>query len=865
MQFIHTVWMVLLIALPVHADDRMVARYDFEEAAVRNVEFPDHFYNRADVHGFAPFGKMRLSDEMASSGSWSFGFELDGASLVAGIPHGVLPIFPLADYTISVRVRSRGLKTGRAQLAAFLTDAAGTPLPATRVASELVTAEAGWRDLQVEVAGDDPRAAHLVVELAALQPDHVDPALEPTDAPRQRDLQGRIWFDELKVAQEPRITLGLGPESSNRLVALPNEPTLHLTVRDIAGAELSGELIVRDVEGELVLRRQIGKVRTHRESRVPLGLRRAGWYQATLTVRSNGRRIAQQTLDFAVIAPSKRSIAPEKRRFGVIASAETIDVLAPVPELVRAAAVGHVALRVWSDAGISADRSGHIAALRQTVDQLMAAEQSLGILFESIPPAIATELGLDPDQMLEVFNEPPDRWRPQLDDLLLGFSLRVARWHVGDADDPVAFLEPDLGSRLSAVRAALSPLVANPTIVVPFRAEEEIAPNVSARIVTTPALGNEGILEAGAMWEDRHMVQLLPLEDVDPRTRQLDVALRALHAWRSPVEQIAIEAPWQQNAGAIEIDPIFVAWRTLATQLDGRRFAGVVRLADGVNGWLLEGDHRDHAMVLWRDQQPYDPPVPVDMVFADGPVDVVDLDGNRSMINRANGVHTLAVTDRPTFVEGIDLKLAAFRQSFRFTDTHIPAERRAHQHTIELSNPWSVTISGTLNLIAPPGVEPRPASHQFFIAPGERWSAPVTMLIERGTIAGARTLQAEVQVQATERYQLALREEIDIGWRNVELGANWQVAVDPETGARDLLVQLTVTNRGDTALLLDAFVLAPETRRERRTLPTLRPRETIVRIFRIAGGADRLSGKTLRYGVGEREGSARLNKILAIP
>ena len=92
---------------------RILCRYDFEEAQAYRTEFPLNFRNLAEDRGYPKFGRMALSDDAAFGGDWSFRFDLDGSSLAAGVPWGVLPILPYADYVISAKVRTKGIKRAR--------------------------------------------------------------------------------------------------------------------------------------------------------------------------------------------------------------------------------------------------------------------------------------------------------------------------------------------------------------------------------------------------------------------------------------------------------------------------------------------------------------------------------------------------------------------------------------------------------------------------------------------------------------------------------------------------------------------------------------------------------------------------------
>src|SRR5436190_1947817 len=119
--------------------ERVLRHFDFEDAEQFNTTFPTDFYRYdASGQGFPPFGAMKLTNEAAASGKWSLEFDLAGGSMSARVPTGVLPVLPFADYVVSARVRTEGLKNARARLVAWLHDTSGKPIVESRVQSRLV-------------------------------------------------------------------------------------------------------------------------------------------------------------------------------------------------------------------------------------------------------------------------------------------------------------------------------------------------------------------------------------------------------------------------------------------------------------------------------------------------------------------------------------------------------------------------------------------------------------------------------------------------------------------------------------------------------------------------------------------------------
>jgi len=232
---------------------RVLRQFDFEESETQLLEFPLHF--RRDVatdRGFPPFGRLAPTREVAFAGNWSFGFELDGGSLSAEIPTGVLPVLPLADYVVTARVRTLGLEHARARLVACLYDAAGNPIPSTRHESRAVRTNGRWETLAITIDGDRVDAADLLVQLQLLQPRHLE--TKATHArehePVLDDVSGRAWFDDVTVWHLPRIDLST--QSPDNIIVQPDEPRLSLLVRDLADDDLTTRLRVTDLHGDVV-------------------------------------------------------------------------------------------------------------------------------------------------------------------------------------------------------------------------------------------------------------------------------------------------------------------------------------------------------------------------------------------------------------------------------------------------------------------------------------------------------------------------------------------------------------------------------------------------------------------------------------
>jgi hypothetical protein len=383
-----------------------------------------------------------------------------------------------------------------------------------------------------------------------------------------------------------------------------------------------------------------------------------------------------------------------------------------------------------------------------------------------------------------------------------------------------------------------------------------VAPAVIPQLV-------QGWLEGGAA----------PILTIDPpphglygaRAALIDVVLRGLHAWRCGVPRIVLPAPWWRRGGSGEIlpEPTLAAWHTLAERLSGRTFVEEIALGEGLTGWLITSESgKDAALIAWARGRPTDL---IATFLGDGPVRVVDAFGNERPVALRGGVHEIHLDEQPVIIEHIDAHLAAFRARVRLDPQHITSAHRVHEHALILSNPWDAPLSGTVRLRLDEGCHLTPRWHRVALGPHETIRLPVTIVPERGAVAGSRVLQADFELNAGSPMHVLARIPVELGWEELEVAAQWRLAMEGDAGRRDLIVQLTVTNRGREPLQLDAFIYAPALSIRRQTLGLLQPGQRSIQTFHIEDGAALLAGADAHIGVAERDGARRLTQVMPLP
>jgi hypothetical protein len=855
--------------VPLASLNRLLRLFDFEEADHAPHTMPINFYRYiAPTEGFPRFGSMQLSDQAAFDGRWSFEFALEGGSLSARVPTAVLPVLPNSDYTISVRVRTLGLKHARARLVAALHDVHGDLLPSTLVASPLMTTAGAWHELTVTVKGDDDRAADLVVELQVLQPRQYVPLHERGHRPLLEDVTGHVWFDELAIWQQPQVEITTGAAGE---VIGPKQPrTLHLLVRDPTPDLLRARVRVEGVDGAAILEERFVLEQSGWEGMLDLDHLPGGWYRASLDVlKADGELVAQRRLDFVICPPGPRRYRATDREFGVILRPNedpdtTVALVRLLGNRTAVVPIGRPPEALHAD--VASQREPQHEAI---IEALMMEGVELTVWLADLPELMARKLGVPPDQALALVAGDARAWRSVLGPEMGEIVPTVPRWLIGR---PGALRGTSTGEVANLARRAarsLAQIVPGPVVLVPFFAHDPL-PSLPSPHMTWVHVPHEARPESLTAYASRmgetgpfsSTLQRLPADEFPPLERIGDLVARALAAWRGGMTRLSIEAPWHRGPeprSSLMPDPTFGPWRLLGDLLPGRRFAGEVPIGDGLVAWILDGPGDDDAMCVWSERRGKEP-TEVTMFLGPRAVTEVDLFGNRRpLLTDADGVHRFRVGELPIFLEGIDGNLAQFRAGFAIEPAFIPARRQIHEARIALTNPWNHTVFGTVQLAPDAEWRLTPRSQRFVLGPGERTTLPMELVFERGMISGQTQVDAVVELVTDHHYRFGMSTDVMVGLEDIEFTCFSKPVGD------DLVIGATITSFASEPVNLYCQVIAQGVTHQRRSIVGLRPGQTTKRTFRLTGARQRLAGQVVSVAVSETEGNGRANLLLQIP
>lgn len=905
---------------------RLVARFDFEENAEFSIGVPIGFYrvlskarvptpaaptgaadedptredpNREDptngtratgeagatdperprtiAPGLPDFGDHRITRDGGRDGGFAIECIVDGASIVLATEPGRIPIEPGARLEVRASVRTAGLVHAGVRVSARFRDAGGHALPGVWSTS-VVRSEEAWRALAVEppVAPDEARSLELWLEVVQPSADHAgDEGAEgePFRVTRT-DVRGSAFFDDLEIWQLPTTRF-----EAERSGIVPPGAVARLLVGcdDPVAGRVRAAVRVRDASDGTVHAQEFELAR-ERTVAVEVPALPTGWYEAEARFTSidDGATVAVRRARFAVL-PDDPFEPDEPPRFG--ASLARIDASAGAAvELARSA---FVVLPVWDAATDTRDPDHEIDRLRPVVDRLLGRRVEAMFRVAGVPGPLARAHRIDPGDTLALWALPAASWQPALEPWLLSFGQVVDQWFL--ADRPLDPRRGDLDRRIDALAGAMGAAIAGPSVGVPWSPEEEVGAELDrtirrgrhvVEVVADGAWGESGVATYEGLPNGPFgMARIVPLPAgvVDDRARAIDLALRAIDAWRAGFDAVSVEVG-DQGPPEIPGPPLeLAAWRQVSTRLCGRDFIAAIPVVDMEGAplrALLADGPRGSVLVLWSESTGGPREVAVELGAHE--VLATDLWGRSARIAPARGGHRLRVGREPVFVEGVEREMCLLHGSLRVEPAFVESRRAPQEAELVLSNPWPVAMAGTLAIVdsagaGEGGMAIAPRAHRFEIAPGGEARLPVTLAIPRSLAAGPVEVLVEIEGEAREPFVARLRAQVETGHAGVRVEHRWRLARSVERGGVDLVLTLGITNLTEDAIDLEAFAAADGFLQSRKPVTNLAPGATATRTFHFADGARRLSGRDIRAGVHDAESDARLLQRIAIP
>ncbi len=758
-------------------------------------------------------GFRAFPGSIAIEGGASLRFALNGRT-VGLETRDAVPIQPDAAYYLEGRVRSLRLVSGAPEVEVRWLDRDRRLLAS---GPRVLPAGEAWTPFRLEIPVVPPQACFAVVRLVA----------------RGREVDGRVWFDAVRLFRQPRFSLEGLPPGHLFEEAGPAAMTLVLGGLDPGLYGLEGVLMDQD-----------GNVHWHWEEQVslPKGLTRrgvevplpeAGYFRLRVALSVGGRVLTVRETPLGVVP----SLPPLPQTTGGEGSAiGRLGVLVR-PEAARASqqalllehlAPGAAAIEIWTP-GVRLDGGGWGENPADILLRRMARRgvSCIGILGD--PPS-ASPQDIIRSTILRYWGE-VDAWALRAESAD-GWEVQQKRWE-------------GIRSWASALpRAEQWGVVSSGPGIEGLR----IGPPFGFALLPEGAGAPQGL----ARWSVLSLEPPEPGPRIRQRLRAFSLkALRELWAGRAVflrMDGAAGELLLPDGAVAGE----FLAWRTLAHLLRDARLLGEAHISPDVEAYALSRGGQT-LLLAWARE----PGREVRVVMpAQVPVTALDLLGGTRSLEPVLGQVTLTIGDLPTGFLSVSGGWLSTRRTMRL-DGPVLAARTPTRRLFRFENGFDTPLIGSLRLTAPPGWRVIPSSLPVALDPGAAFAAPVDLIPAPYEVTGGwkdgkeKRLLAELSFGSGSQSALA----VPVPFRFAQDALDVSLSSLYQSRGDEILVSQQVVNRGKAPLICDAF-LSTRGRPERRVpLGRLSPGE-IRRVEYVVPWREMLEGETV-VGVQELDGRRR--------
>ena len=843
---------------------RIIHKFDFNEPHNFDtvpqywVRFPDAVIGDPS---FPRYTEAMFDMETGHLASPSFYLESKGQSI--GYRY-VGPDTRIRPGTFRVRgwIKADQLQFGRAAISAYFIDWNGRYIGDTQKYSRLVGGPEDGADVQqVETEMKDvPAGAQFIgITCWLAQQDVWRAGKEPHRHIDHMDIFGGAWFDDIEIIEEPFAELKLSQRGN--IVHADETFEILATVADDFADSLEATLVVTDDAGNVQFNQPI-PVRDFEQRQataVTLPDLLPGIYHARLVVHCGSEEVIERTLRFAQLGVSHHPPKQVSRRMGIALGSLPDEEIEDVFALFDALDVGIVKVPLWG--GLRLRSEINPQALPKTMNLLLRLQVEVVGLFGGLPDELAQSQSEHNLTLIDILTDDPRGWRQYLDEIVAPHANVFRSWQLGADGDLSMVDDPRYGAAVAALREGIHEMIAAPDLtgiqsatVLPEGRHLDVE-NLSVYLPDDIypehiAEHLSGFIEDGRPKNGYDLVWASVESGVNLDAQSIGTwALRILEARWAGVDAVFAIQPWttRQTPTGLVSEPTlaYLAYRTIADII-----------GDKIPSQRLDLDLSAKAMTfvrgnesVWVIWDPQAPPGgrPLTIQLGSGN-EIVDLLGRRMTSTRLkDGRRELTVSSTPIFVVGSQRWLPPFRASVQLTPSITDFALDAREHTLNVSNPNDVAMSGKIDLEAPEGWTVTPSRVQFSLYPNEQKQFTIAIRHPTSESAGIKQIFANVSLNSSGSYYLRVPLPIDLDLHDVDV---WGYAV---MEGNNLVVRHGMTSHADVPISFRAFATFPGRSRQYRVINELLPGQTLATEYTFSNVGS-TAGKTIRLGLREVNG-----------
>lgn len=865
----------LSAANPLPVGATTVAYYDFQ---ARNGGFllPEG-WTRAIQPGYPFFVDVEMTDEHAAVEDRSIVFRLNGGHCALFSPR--INAEDVYNYIVQGQIKTVGLQHDVAFLLLEFLDSRQRVVGSQHLSQKI----GGTQDWTTVTIGPVAPPSNTVrfVRIACF-----------SQHGQLMDLEGTVYFDDLWVGRLPRVHVT--SSAPYRLFELSEPKTVSIEVTGLDGRELDALFYLYD-EKRQPISEQVAELSLQADDRGTadwdLPISDVGYFHLDIALREGNRRFLSRDYPVTVV----RMPAPVHSDFGMSAPQEHLG-LEHLQYVLTRSASRWLKLPLWASrtAGGAAPRSEEFALF---LERLEEQGHTVVAAMERAPDALLQQLTRPSVGVAPIFLLPEDQWSPEIEGLQARYGLKITQWQIGADEDTSFEALSDPNVTLAAVKEQMALFGRDLSLGVPwswhtpppqpgiveFLSLTDAPPKGMSGMATagewTPldpysmlialqgirdfytAPAPESPLQPAAQVEPpvlkpvpespKLWVQMAPISERYGREEQvLDLFFRILAAKEGAADRIVCTNLDRPRAGFFNDDgaptELFTIWRTASEYLGNRTYQGRLYTGDVENRILSDG--RSATAVVWSQASGT-----ATLTTGTG-TSITDLWGRSRLLEDPDISHTIPVGPLPVLLTGCNGPLLRLQMETRFRKGQISSELGRHTDELIITNPFPLTLTGTVTISFPPAWRARPTDVNLQLQPGATAAIPIQFDIPQGMSQGRKMVSLAFDVSADRVYQFEIERPYRLGLDEIDVTAQIRLLANG-----DLEVRVAIANVLEIPLSLHCLLRAYQ-RNVIISDPVqqLPPREVATRVFLVPNGAE-LAGRELKLELHQTNGTRQFN------
>lgn len=761
----------------------------------------------------------------------------------------LIRIDPHFNLAVTGKIQTAGLDQSAGVLSLSVLDARRERI--ARWLSPPVSGSRAWEQLVIGPLALPPEATFVVLGC------HLVDGL-------QTDVRGDVWFTDLQVVRLPNLDWGKNPLACYLADDTPFELDISFSGLE-PQLDYELDLTARDIDGHVIARtsRQIlppALPQQQVEANTPLipqtktiteswNLDRLdhGHYQIEATLKHDGVVVISKTRHVVRFNASERNTIAGEFGWSIQTplAGGVLDVLAA---LVDQTATHWVKYPVWE----TVNNPEAMGDTTRFLEQIASQNVSVVGVFAEPPRELRALFADDWRGAAEVFSLPHDTWADSMQPALARYGSQIRRWQMG-ADNDLSFvdgLSTVVGFRIA--RSEIQTIGRGSQVGAAWSPDrKELARGIDFLISpASPDLPQRQSAESPEQWV---VVRSHDMAGRTPAERAGRLARNVVQMRSQGIDTVLHGEPFHPQAGLFRADgspgDLFLPWRTLATSLTGKDYAGSFILPHRSENAIFLDDN-EACMVLWNTRET------TERAYLGENVMMVDLWGRETIppVDRLTGQHVLPASPSPIIIRKCSAALAKWRVETHFERGRCKSEYGMHEDALVGVNTFPQGASGTVELLLPHDWEAEPRSTTFQLRAKEPWRIPFRFLLPATASLGNHEAEIVFKIDADRHYEFRMPLVYRVGLDDITIEVIDRLLPDGR-----LEIEQRVSNQTAPEEVVDfrCSLFVPGERRQRMTIPRLG--DGLDKKFYYLPDGARFDGQTLWLRLEQENGRRILN------